>query len=175
MMNEIARRYAAAFYELDSDTEKFSRTAGEILDCQPLRQTLEDPSIDWREKVRVLARLPLFQGETLLLHFYQLLVKKGRFGLLAEINQAYQDLHRQENNTALCRMTCVRVPDGERLEKIQAELCKRHKKDRVELEITTNPNLLGGFVLEIDGVTYDHSVQGRLTRLERQLQGRRII
>ena len=37
-----------------------------------------------------------------------------------------------------------------------------------------DPSLLGGFTLELEGVTYDKSVRGALAGLTRQLEERRM-
>lgn len=174
-MSELARRYAAACYDLVPDAERFADAAQFIGGCTPLRETLEDPTIDWREKERVLIRLPLFSDAPRLLDFYRLLAKKGRMKLLPEIAEAFQTLDLERHNTAVCEMRCVRIPDEARQEKIRAALCKLHHRDRIFLKITTDPDLLGGFLLKIDGVTYDHSVRGQLRSLARQLQERRMI
>ena len=42
--------------------------------------------------------------------------------------------------------------------------------DRVVLQVKIDPELLGGFVLEVQGVTYDRSVKGRLERLAKGLE-----
>ncbi|MDY4785606.1 F0F1 ATP synthase subunit delta [Pygmaiobacter massiliensis] len=54
-------------------------------------------------------------------------------------------------------------------------LCKLHHKRFVRLEIQQDPTLLGGFLLEIEGVRYDRSVRSRLENLAKQLQERRIV
>lgn len=41
---------------------------------------------------------------------------------------------------------------------------------RVVLQVKIDPELLGGFVLEVQGVTYDRSVKGRLERLAKGLE-----
>ncbi len=174
-MSELARRYAAACYGLFPDAERFADAARFIGGCAPLREALEDPAIDWRKKERVLTRLPLFSDTPRLLDFYRLLVRKGRMKLLPEIAEAFRALDLEAHNTAVCEMRCVRVPDEARQEKIRAALCKLHHRNAVLLKITTDPGLLGGFLLKIDGVTYDHSVRGRLRDLARQLQERRMI
>ena len=42
----------------------------------------------------------------------------------------------------------------------------------VEMQVIVDPSLVGGFVLEIDGTTYNKSVSGQLHRLARRLQER---
>lgn len=174
-MSELARRYALACYGLFPNAERFADTARAIGDCAPLREVLEDPAVDWREKERVLTHLPLLSDTPPLLNFYRLLARKGRMKLLPQIAEAFGSLDLEAHNTAVCEMRCVRVPDEARQEKIRAALCRLHHRDAVLLKITMDPSLLGGFLLKMDGVTYDHSVRGRLRDLTWQMQERRMI
>src|SRR5699024_6027993 len=48
--------------------------------------------------------------------------------------------------------------------------CKLRGARNAVLEIRIDPAILGGFVLDVDGVTYDRSVKGRLDRLARGMQ-----
>ncbi len=174
-MSELARRYAEACFGLAMDKERFAHAARLIADTAPLRRVLEDPTIDWREKERVLDRLSILTEDAQLLNFYKLLARKNRMPLLPEISQAFHALDLEAHNTAVCRMRCVHIPDETQREKLRKRLCALHHRDAVELEIETDPDLLGGFVLEIDGVTYDRSVLGRLRDMKQQLQERRMI
>lgn len=171
-MNEIARRYAVAYFELDQDADRFADTALRIQGCAPLWDALVSPAVDRYQKERVLQRLPLFSGTPDLLHFYQLLARKGRMALLPEINAALQAMALETKNTAVCVMRCVRQPDETRQKAIQAALCRLHHRDHVVLKIQNDPALLGGFILEIDGVTYDRSVRGQLHDMAARLQER---
>lgn len=171
-MNEIARRYAAAYFELDQDAARFADTALHIQGCAPLWDALISPAVDWHQKEHVLKRIPFFADAPELLRFYQLLVRKGRVALLPEINTALQAMALEMKNTAVCVMRCVREPDEARQKAIQSALCKLHGRDKVILKIQNDPALLGGFILEIDGVTYDRSVRGQLHDLAACLQER---
>ena len=75
---------------------------------------------------------------------------------------------------ARCVVTCARAPGEEELNKLRAALCRLHHKKDIQFDIRVEPALLGGFTLDIEGVTYDKSVRGALRRLERQLEERRM-
>ena len=60
------------------------------------------------------------------------------------------------------------------LEKLKKALCRLHKKKDIVFDIRTDPSLVGGFTLELEGVTYDKSVRGALSGLSRQLEERRM-
>jgi F-type H+-transporting ATPase subunit delta len=67
-------------------------------------------------------------------------------------------------------MTCVHIPSEEQQDKIKQMLCRLHHKSEVILIFHIDPALLGGFTLQIEGVTYDRSVRGRLIGLSRYLE-----
>ena len=64
--------------------------------------------------------------------------------------------------------------EAEELEKLRAALCRLHHKKEIVFDVRTDPALLGGFTLDIEGVRYDKSVRGALGRMGRQLEERRM-
>ena len=121
-----------------------------------------------------MARLPVLNGRGLLLRFYRLLADKGRMALLPEILEAFHDKTLARRGAARCRLRCVRVPGEEEQEKLRQALCRLHHKQDVVFDVCIDPSLLGGFTLEIEGVTYDKSVRGALAGLTRQLEERQM-
>lgn len=174
-MSELARRYAKALYLSGGDEGELRRTAAALEDCPPLWEALVSPAVSPDEKQAVLRRLPVLSGQTLLTDFFQLLARKGRLALLPDILAEYHALVLEGRNAAKCVMTCVHAPDPRRQEEIKSMLCRLHHKSEVELEIRLDPSLVGGFTLEIEGITYDKSVRGQLRELTQQLQVRRMV
>ena len=173
-MNELSRRYARALYQVAPNEEALRTTAQALMTDAALWEALCSPAVHPEEKVRVLSRLPFLDGRGLLLNFYRLLAEKGRMALLPDIVEAFRDQALAQRGAALCRLTCVRVPDAASLDKLKKALCRFHHKEDVVFDIRTDPSLLGGFTLEIEGVTYDKSVRGALSGLSRQLEERRM-
>ena len=173
-MNELARRYAEALYGLCPDEEALRTTAQAMMADAALWESLRSPAVQAWEKARILARLPVLGGNDLLLHFYQLLASKGRMVLLPDILEAFHDKALAQRGAACCRLTCVRAPGEKELEKLRQALCHLHHKQDVVFDVHIDPSLLGGFTLEIEGVTYDKSVRGALAGLTRQLEERRM-
>ena len=173
-MSELARRYAAALYAVSPDEETLQATAQAMMADEALWEALRSPAVQAWEKTRILDRLPVLDGRGLLLNFYRLLAEKGRMALLPEILEAFHALALARQGAARCRLTCVRRPGEEALEKLKKALCKLHKKRDIVFDIQIDPSLLGGFTLELEGVTYDKSVRGALSGLSRQLEERRM-
>lgn len=173
-MNELARRYAEALYQISPNEDALDSTAQVLMEDAPLWESLHSPAIQAWEKERVLARLPQLDGHGLLLRFYCLLAQKGRMALLPDILDAFHDKALAQRGAVRCRMTCVRAPGQAELEKLKKALCRLHHKQDMEFDVRIDPSLLGGFTLEIEGVTYDKSVRGALVGLTRQLEERRM-
>lgn len=174
-MNRLAQRYAAALYELTPDEAAVTETMRFVVQDEALWTALTSPVLRPAEKKAVLAQLPLLQNKPLLLHFFSLLCDKRRVELLPDILTAYRQQVLAAAGGAVCVMTCVHLPDEKTQQQIQSLLCKLHHKRFVRLELRQDAALLGGFVLEIEGVRYDRSVRGRLKNLAKQLQERRIV
>lgn len=173
-MSELARRYAEALYQVSPNEEALRATARALMADGTLWECLCSPAVQPWEKARVLSRLPALDGRGLLLNFYRLLAEKGRMALLPDILEAFRDRALAQRGAARCRLTCVRRPGEEELEKLRKALCKLHKKKDIVFDIQIDPSLVGGFTLELEGVTYDKSVRGALSGLKRQLEERRM-
>ena len=139
-----------------------------------LWEALTSPAVEPEAKGRVLARLPALDGHGLLLRFYRLLASKGRMALLPAILEDFHGAALADRGCARCVVTCTRAPGEEELGKLRAALCRLHHKKDIQFDVRVNPALLGGFTLDIEGVTYDKSVRGALRRLGRQLEERRM-
>ena len=169
-MSTTARRYAAALHQTGCPAEEFYATAAYLTDHPPLWQALCSPAVKVREKQAVLARLPGFAETQSLKRFYALLAEKGRFPLLPAMVEEYHRLERQKNGEGLCVLRCARDPGDQALSALARRLCAKYGYQALTFAIEVDPAVLGGFVLELDGVTYDKSVQGQLHALAQRLQ-----
>ena len=169
-MSTTARRYAAALYGAGCPGQTLYDSADYLTGTPALWQALCSPAVSAGEKKAVLARLPDFPDQEHLRRFYDLLAEKDRFPLLPQITAAYRQLERQAAGEGLCRLCCARDPGDEALGRLAKGLCRRYGYRALTFELEEDPQLLGGFVLEIDGVTYDKSVRGQLHALGQRLQ-----
>ena len=67
---------------------------------------------------------------------------------------------------------CARQPAPADLARIEEVLKRRHGLSKVEFQVKLEPELLGGFVIHLQGTTYDKSVRGMLRGLRRSLKER---
>lgn len=171
-MSQTAARYAKALYETGCPEQTLRDTATLILSSNELCEALISPAVRFQEKQAVLHRLPFANCPEQLMHFYELLAEKGRFALLSDILYEYHLLTLAAANQTICHMRCAQMPSDDMVVDIAKAMCKQHHRAGVEMQVSIDPSLLGGFVLEIDGTTYNKSVSGQLHRLARRLQER---
>lgn len=169
-MSYLARRYANALMDAGVEPSSFQRVTQGILDCPELWEALMNPAIWPGEKIAVLEALPEVSQEPMLLRFFTLLAENRRLRLLPDIKEAFQRLLQESQNVASCVMRCVRIPDADLIERMKRMLCQVQKKEDVTMTFVIDPSLIGGFILTIEGVSYDRSVRGRLQGLSRYLE-----
>ena len=173
-MSELTRRYAQALYQVCPDEDGLRETAGALMGDAALWEALSSPAVEPEEKGRVLARLPALDGRGLLLRFYRLLAEKGRMALLPAI---LEDFTARPWPAGAAPGACSPAPgrpEAGGAGQAPRALCRLHHKKDIQFDVRVDPALLGGFTLDIEGVTYDKSVRGALRRLARQLEERRM-
>ena len=170
-MSETTQRYAAALFGAASDDAKAVRAAAEALMAdKSLWNALQSKAVTLAEKKQLLAGAAELDGQDALKAFLGLLAEAEAMDSLPAILAEYSRLALAAQGGVECRVTCARQPDEATQEAIRQAVCKLRGAKNAVLEIAIDPSILGGFVLDVEGVTYDRSVKGRLDRLARGMQ-----
>ena len=168
-MSYIAARYAKALLEADVPLAQVEGAKQVLQENPALLDALKSPAISYEEKESVLKALFHEEGEASLLRCLLLLIKKKRLLLLPQIVEELDRLHLEADKIGQCTVTCVHIPPKEQQQRIMEKLCHLHHKEAVQLTFQLDPTILGGLILNIEGITYDYSIQGRLNGLSRYL------
>ena len=170
-MSEATERYAAALFGAVQGDAETVRAAADALMADTRRwSVLVSDATSAAEKKELLAGAPQLDGQDALKAFLQLLLEEGHLDALPEILPEFSRLALNAQGGIECVMTCARQPDQATQEAVRKAACKLRGVQNVVLRIKIDPSLLGGFVLDVDGVTYDRSVKGRLARLARGME-----
>ena len=170
-MTELIQRYAAALYDLaQTDNMGLTGAAQELLEQEQLWKVLTSSAVRVEEKKELIRSAAPLAGLEPLQAFLCLLAEEGHLDLFPDILEEVHQLELAADGGTVCVMTCAHKPDQAALDDVRRAVCRLRNLDRVVLQVKIDPELLGGFVLEVQGVTYDRSVKGRLERLAKGLE-----
>lgn len=102
--------------------------------------------------------------------FVALLFGHKREGLLGEIGRSYLKLYRSSRGLIHVELATASEMDAATLSRVE-ELVARREGGRVEMEVVVRPELIGGFVIKVDGKVLDGSISGELERIRRAIVG----
>ncbi len=173
----IPRRYAKALYKFavengDADEiyELLKKLSFRHAALDELKRAVLNPGVP--DEVKGANILKLFGGKSgsSLDKFLLLCVRNNRAEYLQKISLAYVDLYREAHEIAhVVITTAVPMPEAE-IKAITDIVKKRLGAMTLEIEEKINPELIGGFTVEINGLVLDASVKRELNELRLQLQ-----
>ena len=127
-----------------------------------------NPTIAAGDKKEVLRKV--FEGRlsTELLNFMFVLEDKGRTRHFARIMRAYEKLMNEEEGFSEGVIYSVKPLEKKQIEKFQDETGKL-MKENIRLENFTDPNLIGGVKILVNGKMIDASLRKRLEDMKSSL------
>ena len=171
----VAQRiYAEALFaaakekgSLPTVREQLADFAAAEAEVPELRAVLRNPQLDPRAKAGVLQDL-LGEADPLLRNFLLLLAEKGRIGELEEIAVEFERLMAREERRLDVELTTATLLSDEEADEIAAQIARASGR-KVDMTRKTDPELIGGIVLQAGSLRLDASVRGRLERLRHEL------
>jgi len=179
---KISVRYARALLhtaqELHCDKEVYeglSRLAVQYSQAiQPFNEALSNPTVSDEEKVQLLLTATGAPVHPCLERFYRFVTEKKRENKIYLIALQYQDLYRKENKLLHASVTTAAPLEAATLEKIRDYLKATFGCD-IEMQVQSDPGLIGGFTLDLGNERMDASIAGRLKQLRKELQAEKTI
>jgi F-type H+-transporting ATPase subunit delta len=176
MIRRFARPYARAILDVAGSPDAAQGVRGDLQRFESARQSASDlhdlyanPGIDQAVKVKVTeaiaAKLDL---SALAIKVLGILISNHRINDLGAIVEALGEYIRQATNTVAADVRTAHVLSAVERAQLQSTLERRFGR-RVELEVTTDPSLLGGFVAKVGSEIYDVSVVGKIDRFRESL------
>jgi len=178
-MNEglIPRRYAKALYKLAGEKGKAKQIYGlmnnlgsSFASTPALQATVSNPFVSDADKEALLTTgAAATADDTLFADFLKLLAENRRIDMAGAIARAYSDLYRRENRIHAVTVTSA-APMAPEDEKRLKELILRHLDGgTMEYRSLVNPDLLGGFTVNIGNEKLDASIANELKQLRLNL------
>jgi F-type H+-transporting ATPase subunit delta len=164
----ISTRYARAVYEYASETgnetalQKEMQVLAENFAAYPvLRKIMNDPTVSSRQKVDILITASgIYIHETLKQVFF-MVVENGRAAYMENIALMYDELYRKAKGMLVAQLTMVE-PASELIKEALVRMISKGTTKQVEFRTKTDPDIIGGFILEIEDKRLDASVKEQL-------------
>ena len=175
MVSRAVSRYAKSILDLAIERQVLEEVKGDIdyfMQCLRSRDFLlflRSPIIHSEKKRSIFYRIFKDKLSAMTLHFFEIIIRKGRENILPEIAE---DIIRQykvfKEITSVRLISATPIPEA-LIEEVKNKLrASGAIRKNIDLEVKTDPNLIGGFVLEFDDKLYDASLLYKLKQLERQ-------
>lgn len=170
-MTQTSKAYAIALFSLavESGMQEETIQALDAIDALVKANPeyvsfLASPAIPRAERIQALEKAFAGMPETVV-HFMDVLVSRGEIHALGEYIEEYRRLDALSRKTCRARVvSAVPLTDAEK-HSLQKKLEARSGKD-VELECSIDKSLLGGVVVEMDGVIIDGSLKKKLAEIK---------
>ncbi len=173
-MGVAHRIYAEALLGAAKDKDRLGRVREEFddlaaaIDASPeLLELLRNPQIEPTTK-RDALEAALAEADGVFRNFVRLVAEKNRIGELEEIHDEWTRLLAEEERVLAVELTtAVELSDEEAAEIVRK--IEQATGRRVEATRRTDPDLIGGLVLQAGSLRLDGSVRGRLEQLRLDL------
>ena len=180
----IPKRYAKALFAFakSKTMEKevynaMSKLADTFFSLPELREALGNPIISKTEKKSLITHASGGDTNDVVNRFIDLVLFQKREKNLQSIALMYMELYRKENNIHLGHLTTATEISDKEKQKIKTMMTEFVPEGIFEFKTSTDPRLLGGFVLHIDSRELDASIATQLKRVKDQFmeQNRKSI
>lgn len=168
----IPRRYAKALYKFAKEHGSTLAVYDEMKEVisafeknPELQKTLANPFVSNDDKAALLKAAAGAKVENDYLGFIKMLLEMRRENFMYLIALAYRDLYRKENKISQVRITtAVALPDVE-MQKLRSMVEKAFPGRKLEYADGINPDLIGGFVIDVDDARMDASISNEIEQL----------
>ncbi|MGN6293622.1 MAG: ATP synthase F1 subunit delta [Chitinophagaceae bacterium] len=178
----LASRYAKSLIDLAIEKGQLEQVFADMQWLQAVNKSNKDfvnllrsPIIKADAKKKILDAVTAGKLGQLTAAFNTLLITKGRESNLPEIVTAFIDLYKKHKNIQVIKLTTA-APVSDSLKKAIVEQVKKTANfQHIELEEKVNPDLIGGFVLQVGDQLVDASIAYDLKTIAKQFENNDFI
>jgi len=177
LIRKFARPYARAMMEILPDLAEAEKVHAELSAFEEARHSsselaalFDNPGVDVNNKIAIIrsiaARLKLSDMAVKLL---EVLLRNHRLNQLGSVLDAWKASINKAAGIAVASVKSAHPLSEEEQARLRKSLETKLGR-RVDLRLSVDPSLLGGFVAEVESEVYDASVVGRIERFRETLR-----
>lgn len=164
-MTQTAINYARAVYELNIPEQDIYEAGELISENSELFEVLCSPVIAKTAKHNIIDKI--FPGSVR--SFLKVLCDHGAARQLPEIVDCYKALIAEKNKIMSAELVYVDMPTQAQLDEIRRRLMQKYDKETVNITLTEDRSIIGGFIIRCNDEEIDYSIKGRIGKLSQKL------
>jgi F-type H+-transporting ATPase subunit delta len=171
----LARRYSTALFQLARETGQEEPVGREVAEFNAayigseLHKILINPAFPADSRKRILIQVANSLGASVLtIHFLSLLLERDRLSHLAAIVASYRGLLNEAKGRVEAKLISATPVEPAHVERLLATLRTLCGKE-VVLHQQTDPELIGGLRVELEGKVYDGTVSTQLEKIRQRI------
>lgn len=171
----IPTRYATALLafarESGSEVEMYEAaktTVQSFEDQARLNIVLQNPVVSTEQKKQLILLASNQSKGGIYERFVDLLLSNHREAFLHLTMLKFIDMYRAENNLFKATVTSAVELDSTVVSRLST-IIEKKRKGKLELEMKIQPDILGGFILDVDDTRWDASIKRQLQQIKNEL------
>jgi F-type H+-transporting ATPase subunit delta len=172
VLSKVAEPYAEALLDLAISNDALKETTNDInivsqflANSSDLKKFLGNPLITRSAKKTVVKDILGEQIGGSTLKFLLLLVDRNRIQVLESIAQKFLELSYKQESIEIAKITSSIQLSAEQQKKIAEKLKVITGAKQIKLALKVDPQLIGGFTIEIGSKMIDTSIRGQLKQI----------
>ncbi len=173
--SKIGVRYAKALLQVAIEQNLMEEVRKDMIFLDSLAvsvaeflQILESPVVKPSEKQSILKAAVASQISPLSMQFLEMIITHRRENRLRDIIRNFDDQYRAHKGIITATLTTTVALDAKISQQI-SELLKKKYNKQVELSPKIEPSIIGGFILQVEDLQFDSSIQTQLRKVCRDL------
>ena len=175
----IPHRYAKALYKFamehgtaETVYEEMKTVIGSFAANPRLAKVIANPFVGNEEKYNLLKAAAGDKAENDYLGFVKLILDNRREEFALQMALAYRDIYRKANRISQVRITtAVALPQAE-TDRLKNLVADSFKDTKLEFSEQINPDIIGGFIIDVDDSRMDASISNEIEQLRLNLLSR---
>ena len=172
VLSKVAEPYAEALIDLAKSNDSLKETTNDmnivsqfLANSSDLKKFLGNPLITKDAKKNVIKDILGEQISGSTLKFLLVLVDKGRIEVLEVIAQKFLELSYKQDSIEIAKITSSIQLSAEQQKTIAEKLKAITGAKQIKLALKVDPQLIGGFTIEIGSKMIDTSIRGQLKQI----------
>lgn len=175
--SKIAQPYAEALIDLAFSSKNLERITQDIQNVQntikssgELSKALNNPLLTIKNKQLIISQLFTDKISNLTLNFLMLIIERKRSILIEEICKQFINLSYNKSGITIANVISCTPFTEQQYNLLVKKIEEIAKTKKVQLNVEINPDLIGGFTIQLGSQIIDSSLKGQLKEMASQLE-----